>query len=198
MTQNQDTTVRAIVQEALKGEGDIIRKIVEHIVQEVLEEERDMQIGVGKHERDDNHRLGSRNGYKPRTLNTRVGKLSLRKPEIREFPFRTVLFGEYQKSEKAIIATVQQMVIDGVSTARVKKILKHLSPDLSISRSSVSRLTAELDPIVEAWRTEQLDGRYEVIICDAVYLYIRENNKVSNRPVMISIGIALLSRKVEA
>ncbi len=195
MTQKQDTTVSGIVQEALKGNGDILRVIVEYIVQEVLEIERDIQIGVEKHKRDDEHRLGSRNGYKPRTLNTRVGKLQLRKPEIREFAFKTMIFDKYQKSEKAIIAAVQQMLIDGVSTARVKKILKHLSPDLSVSRSSASRLAAELDPIVEAWRTAELDGRYEVIICDAVYLYVRENNKVSNRPVMISIGVDMNGRR---
>ena len=163
--------------------------IVQIIIQEVLELERDKQIGVGKYERDDTARKGNRNGYKPRSFNTRLGQLHLRKPEIREYRFETQLFTKYQRSERALTVAMQQMVISGVSTARIKKITQKLSPNLSFSKSTISRLLMELDPIVEQWRQEKLNEHYEYIISDAIYLYVRENNKVISRPMMITIGV---------
>lgn len=189
MNRKQNKQLKEILQEAISEDGDFVKELVRKILQELLEEERDLQIGVGKYVRDDSQRYGSRNGYKPRSLNTRVGKLNLRKPQIREYPFTTKLFGSYQRSEKALIVAIQQMVIDGVSTAKVKKITKKLSPELSFSKSTVSRMIKELDPMIEQWRNEQLDEHYEYIISDAIYLYVRENRQVIKRPVFISLGI---------
>jgi transposase-like protein len=81
------------------------------------------------------------------------------------------------------------MVIDGVSTNRVEKIVERLSPDLAFSKSTVSRLTQELDPLVEKWRKEKLEGHYIYLFSDASYFYVRENNQVVKRPLLISIGI---------
>ncbi len=74
-----------------------MRELLRFMLQQLLEYKRDKQIGINKYERDDNEREGSRNGYKGRTLNTRLGKVSLRKPQIREFPFRTMVFDNYQE-----------------------------------------------------------------------------------------------------
>jgi len=189
MTQKQDTTVKEILQAAINKDNDFLKAIISEVLQELLEFERDQQIGVGKYQRDNKHRKGNRNGYKPRSLNTRLGKLELRKPEIREYSFETRLFEKYQRSEQSLILAMQQMVISGVSTNRIKKITKKLSPNLSFSKSTISRMIKKLDPAIEKWRNERLDEHYEYLISDAIYLHVRENGMVSTRPILITIGI---------
>ena len=189
MTQINDKGFKGILQEAIEKDNDFMKDLLSFMLQQLLEHERDNQIGVDKYERDDNQREGSRNGYKERTLNTRLGKLNLKKPQIREFPFKTMIFDNYQRSEKALLSAIQQMVIDGVSTNKVKKIAKKLDKDMSFSKSTVSRITGELDPIIEKWRNQKLKENYVYIILDAIYLHIRENGKVIKRPVLISIGV---------
>ena len=189
MTQINDKGFKGILQEAIEKDNDFMKDLLSFMLQQLLEHERDNQIGVDKYERDDNQREGSRNGYKERTLNTRLGKLNLKKPQIREFPFKTMIFDNYQRSEKALLSAIQQMVIDGVSTNKVKKIAKKLDKDMSFSKSTVSRITGELDPIIEKWRNQKLKENYVYIILDAIYLHIRENGEVIKRPVLISIGV---------
>ena len=194
MTQLDGTQLREVLQEALKNDQDFFKEVLHMSLQNVLESERDEQIGVGNNVRDEN-RLGTRNGYKKRNLNTRLGQLQLKKPQIREFPFRTGLFENYQRSEKALIVAIQQMVIDGVSTSKVQKITSKLSDDLNFSKSTVSRLMQELDPMVKEWRRKQLREHYQYLISDACYFYIRENKQVVKRPLLISIGITSEGRR---
>jgi len=176
-------------QEALKEDKDFIKELLRRLLQEFMEEERDEQVGVASYTRDKSVRKATRNGYKSRSLNTRVGNLKLEKPQIREFTFRTHLFENYQRSEKALLLAIQQMVIDGVSTNRVEKIVERLSPDLAFSKSTVSRLTQELDPQIKKWQEERLREHYVYLFSDASYFYVRENQQVVKRPLLISIGI---------
>lgn len=189
MTQLNDSALRELLQEAIEKDRDFVKEVLKKALQEFLEMERDNQIGVGRHIRDAENRSGTRNGYKDRKLNTRMGKLNLEKPQIREYPFKTKLFENYQRSEKALLAAIQQMVIDGVSTKKVKKITKELSGELSFSKSTVSRLIKELDPMIKQWRERQLKNHYGYLISDACYFYVRENKKVVNIPMLITIGI---------
>ncbi len=162
MTQLNGTELNKIFQEALEKDGDFVKEILKEVLQEFLEMERDKQVGVEDYVRDDKKRTGTRNGYKDRQLNTRVGKLNLKKPQIREYPFKTMLFDNYQRSEKALLAAIQQMVIDGVSTKKVQKITQELSNDLNFSKSTVSHLIKELDPMVKKWRKRQLKSHSPV------------------------------------
>jgi transposase-like protein len=189
MTQLNSTSLREIFQETLKEDKDFIKELLRRLLQEFMEKERDEQVGVAQYVRDKSIRKATRNGYKSRSLNTRVGNLKLEKPQIREFTFCTHLFENYQRSEKALLLAIQQMVIDGVSTNRVKKIVGKLSPDLAFSKSTVSRLTKELDPLIEKRRKEKLEGHYVYLFSDACYFYLRENKQVVKRPLLISVGI---------
>ena len=189
MTQVNNTEIKEIYQDAVKKDSDFMKKLLKYMLQVVLEEERDEQISVKEYIRDEKQRKGSRNGYKKRTLNTRLGKLKLLKPQIREFPFHTNMFESYQRSEKALMLTIQQMVIDGVSTNKVKKIIGKLSSDLSFSKSTVSRLIKKLDLNIKAWRSQKLEENYAYLISDACYFYVRENSSVVKRPLLISIGV---------
>jgi len=113
----------------------------------------------------------------------------LAKPQIREFAFHTQLFENYQRSEKALLASICQMAKDGVSTNRVKKIVGRLSPDLTYSKSTVSRITQELDPQIKKWQEEKLKDHYVYMITDAAYFFLRENHQVISRPVLVTVGV---------
>lgn len=189
MTQINNNEIKKVLQEEIDEDGDFMKDLLSFMLQQLLEYERDKQIGVDKYKRDNNVRKGSRNGYKYRSLNTRLGKMRLKKPQIREFPFKTMIFNNYQRSEKALLAAIQQMVIDGVSTEKVKKITEKLSDGVSFSKSTVSRFIRELDPMVKRWRSERLDEYYAYLISDAVYFHIRENGQVLKRPLLLSAGI---------
>jgi len=113
MTQVNNKAFKEIMQEAIEEDGDFMKELLSFMLQQVMEYERDNQTGVLKYERDEEKRKGSRNGYmehycivlpyKDRSLNTRLGRMSLKKPQIREFPFRTGIFDNYKRSEKALI-----------------------------------------------------------------------------------------------
>jgi len=110
MTQVNVTKLKEIYQEALEKDPDFMKKLSSYILQKVMEMERDEQIGVKEYIRGEKQRKGSRNGYKKRTFNTRLGKLKLLKLQIREFLFHTNMFESYQRSEKALIIAITQMV----------------------------------------------------------------------------------------
>jgi transposase-like protein len=99
------------------------------------------------------------------------------------------VFTNYQRSEKALIIAIREMVINGVSTPKVKKITGKLSEGLTYSKSTVSRMMKELDPMISEWRGRQLLDYYVYMISDATYFYVRENNKVVSIPLLLTIGI---------
>ncbi len=126
--------------------------------QEYLEQEMACHLGALPYERTQN-RKGHRNGYKPRQLNTRVGKLLLSVPQTRDGSFSTELFERYQRSEKALLSCLQEMVIQGVATRRVAKITESLC-GLNFSKSQVSAICKRLDTEIQAWLNRPLEQPY--------------------------------------
>jgi transposase-like protein len=109
-----------MAQGILLDDPNFLLKIVERVLQELLEAEMTEHIGAAPHERT-NARKGHRNGYKRRTLRTRVGTLNLLVPQDREGTFSTRLFARYQRNEKALVLALMEMYVEGVSTgARVR------------------------------------------------------------------------------
>lgn len=166
---------------------DFLRRLVETCLQEYLEQEMAHHLGALPYERTED-RTGHRNGYKPRQLNTRVGKLILSVPQTRDGSFSTELFERYQRSEKALIACLQQMVIQGVATRRVAKITQSLC-GLDFSRSQVSAICKQLDGEIQAWLTRPLDEPYPYVFVDARYEKIRRDHKVESNGVLIAKGV---------
>ncbi|MGC9199452.1 MAG: transposase, partial [Acidobacteriaceae bacterium] len=109
------------------GGEDFLRVLVQRTVQQVLEAEMASFLGAGSYERN-GERRGWRNGYKPRTLKTRVGGLELMVPKDREGEFQTELFERYQRSEKALVLALVQMYLEGVSTRKVSAAMLKLRP----------------------------------------------------------------------
>jgi len=166
---------------------DFLRQLMQTYLQEYLEQEMAVHLGALPYERTED-RTGHRNGHKPRQLNTRVGKLFLSVPQTRDGSFSTELFQRYQRSEKALIACLQQMVIQGVATRRVAKITETLC-GLDFSKSQVSAICQQLDEEIQAWLNRPLEEAYPYVLIDARYEKIRRDHKVESNGVLIAKGV---------
>jgi len=169
------------------GGEDFLRELVQRTVQQVLETEMTGFLGAGSYERN-GERRGWRNGYKPRTLKTRVGELELMVPKDRDGEFQTELFERYQRSEKALVLAMLEMYVGGVSTRKVSAITEALC-GLEVSKSQVSALTAKLDAEIEAWRMRPLTQLYPYLVVDARYEKVRQGGAVVSQGVLVVCGI---------
>ena len=185
--QNQDTSILNVLQEATSEGDDGFRFLLQHMIQRILEEEITGFLNAEAYERTDS-RKGYRNGYKPRTLKTRVGRIELMIPKDREGRFQTELFDKYQRSEKALSLAIMEMYVQGVSTRKVKKITEELC-GLEISKSQVSNLTKNLDEEIEIWRNRSLKKKYPYLVIDARYEDIRRVGHVTSQGVLLVVGI---------
>jgi putative transposase len=166
-----------LVQEVLLDDPRFLPQIVERVVQQMLEAEMTEHVGAAPHERTD-ARKGHRNGYKPRTLRTRVGTLNLLIPQDREGTFSTRLFSRYQRNEKALCLALMQMYLEGVSTRKVKDVTEELC-GTSFSKSLVSSLAGRLDAELGAWRNRRLEAAaYPYLFVDARYEKVRVDGRV--------------------
>ena len=185
---SEDTGLLGLWQEGCGGEGEGLRRLVEHLVQRILEEELSVFLGAESYERTDERR-GYRNGHKSRALKTRVGRLELQVPKDREGRFQTELFERYQRSEKALLAAIAQMYVQGVSTRKVKAITEELC-GVEISRSQVSEMTKDLDEEITTWRSRPLEEAYPYLVLDARYEKVRRGGHVVSQGVLVAVGIS--------
>lgn len=167
---------------------DFLRELVERTVQAILEAEMSAHLGAERYERGEERR-GYRNGTKPRTLITRVGALQLSVPQDRDGTFSTELFARYQRSEQALVSTLMEMYLQGVSTRKVAAITEELC-GVSFSKSQVSALTSRLDTDLAAWRTRSLAAHaYPYLTVDARYEHARIDGRVISQGVLIVAGV---------
>lgn len=176
-----------IWQEACGQGDDGLRRLAEHVVQRLLEEEMTVFLGAESYERTRGRR-GYRNGYKPRQFKTRVGTLELMVPKDRQGRFQPEMFARYQRSEKALVLALVQMYVEGVSTRKVKRITEQLC-GLQIGRSQVSELTKGLQAQVDAWRGRRLEKSYRWLLVDARQEKIRRGAEVVSEAVLLVVGI---------
>jgi transposase-like protein len=169
------------------GGEDFLRELVQRTVQQVLEAEMTSFLGAGPYERN-GERRGWRNGYKPRTLKTRVGTIDLMVPKDRDGEFQTDLFERYQRSEKALVLAMLEMYLGGVSTRKVSAITEALC-GLEVSKSQVSALTAKLDEEIAEWRMRPLTQAYPYLVVDARYEKVRQGGAVVSQGVLVVCGI---------
>jgi len=182
-----DKDLLGIWQEATGQGDDGLRKVMESAIQRIMEEELTSFLQAETHERTQD-RKGYRNGYKPRMLTTRLGRMELLIPKDREGRFQTELFERYQRNEKALMLSLVEMYVHGVSTRKVKAVTEALC-GLDISKSQVSRLAKGLDEEVQAWRNRPLSKPYPYLVVDARYERIRINHKVLPQGVLLVVGI---------
>ncbi|MCS3953313.1 IS256 family transposase [Salinibacter ruber] len=162
--------------------------LLEKVMNEVLQAEMTEHLGAEPGEHTDDRR-GYRNGSYERELTTRIGSLKLEVPRDRDGTFQTKLFERYQRSEKALVTTLMQMVLQGVSTRRVKKITTELC-GREFSRQTVSNLTERLSEQVRAWAERPLEEEYPFLLADAMQLNIRHHEAVRSAMALIVVGIS--------
>jgi transposase-like protein len=171
----------------LMEQKDFLQPVVQEAVQAILEVEMEECLQAGKHERSD-QRLGYRSGYYRRRLITRVGTLVLRVPQDRAGHFSTQVFEQYQRSEKALVAALAQMYVQGVSTRKVAAITEELCGH-EFSASSISAITARLDAQLEEFSRRSLTEAFPYVILDARYERVREGGVIVSRAILIALGI---------
>ncbi len=188
MTEDHRRTGAQMAQGVLLDDADFLREMVRRVLQELLEAQMTEHVGAAPHERTD-ARTGRRNGYKPRTLRTRVGTLNLLVPQDREGTFSTRLFARYQRNEKALVLALMEMYVEGVSTRKVKDITEELC-GISFSKSLVSSLAGGLDAELRAWRSRRLEAKaYPYLFVDARYEKARANGRVVSQGVLVVSGV---------
>ena len=187
MTRRKHSIDVTELKQIAQAQPDLLRPLIQAVLQEVLETEMDEALQAGKHERSA-ERLGYRSGYYRRGLVTRVGQLELRVPQDRQGHFNTAVFERYQRSEKALVAALAEMYIQGVSTRKVKAITEELCGH-AFGADSISQINKKLDGELHRWAQRQLDEEYPYLIVDARYEKVREDGVIRSRAVLVALGI---------
>jgi putative transposase len=187
MTDYNITVGKDLLPELLSSQ-DGLAKLVEGVLNQILEAQVSESLGADKHERSV-ERIGYRNGYRPRQLYTRVGPITLQVPQTRDGSFSTDIFKRYQRSEQAFVLALMEMVVNGVSTRKVSNITEELC-GASFSKSTVSQLCTGLDARVTAFNERRFDGdSYPFIMVDAMFIKCREGDRVVSRAALTISGI---------
>lgn len=188
MAQVNITLSQEEVLQVLTGNRDeALKFLVERILNEIMKAESEEQLGAARHERTE-ERQDYRNGTRERELNTRIGTLVLQVPRHRNEPFHTMVFENYKRSEASLIAAMVQMVIDGVSTRKVERVVEVLC-GTSFSKSTVSELCKRLDAEVAAFRNRPLDEDYPFLMVDATYFKAREEHRIISKAFLVALAV---------
>lgn len=166
--------------------GEAFRVLLEKALNQILLAESEEQLKAAPYERTE-ERTDSRNGFRDRDLTTRVGTLLMHVPRHRNQPFKTMIFENYSRSEAALIASMTEMVINGVSTRKVSKVVETLC-GTSFSKSTVSDLCKDLSAAVKEFRNRPLTENYPFMTVDATYFKVRENHRIVSKAFMIALA----------
>jgi putative transposase len=169
-------------------DGDVLREGIRVLSQALMETEVAGLIGAERHERTAD-RAAYRNGYRTRTWDTRVGTIELAIPKVRPGTYFPSLLQPRRRAEHALLAVVQEAYVHGVSTRKVDDLVRALGID-GLSKSEVSRICAELDTAVEAFRARPLSGEYPYVWVDATYHKVRVDGRVTSQATVVAIGVS--------
>lgn len=171
----------------ISEDENFLRAMISKGIEEFMENEMSDMLQAARSERTDS-RTDYRSGYYSRNLITRVGEIELRVPQKRNGAFSTQIFERYQRSEKAFVAALAEMYVQGVSTRKVKKITERLCGH-EFSSSSISRIVKKLDADLDAFANRRLEVEYPYLILDARYERVRVNGVIKSQAVLVAIGV---------
>ena len=164
-----------------------LKQVIIEFLNAVMQYEAYLQSGALPYERGP-QRKAHRNGTRSRTLKTRVGEITLDKPQFREFPFETKVFERYSRVEQALLMTIAESYIQGVSTRRMEELVKSFGLD-RISASEVSRICKILDEKVDEFLKRPIETKVPYILVDATYFKVRQGAQYKTRALLIVAGI---------
>jgi len=172
------------------GDTDFLREGVRILAQAVMEAEVRDLTGAAKGERNPAERLTHRNGYRERRWDTRVGTIELAVPRVRDGSYLPSLLDPRRRTERALLAVVQEAYVSGVSTRRVDDLVRAMGIE-GMSKSEVSRICAGLDAEVQAFRSRPLtEAAFPYLWLDATYLKVREGGRVVSMACLVATGVA--------
>jgi transposase-like protein len=175
------------IQDYLGDKDEGLKALVTFFLNLVMQHEAEQQARAGRYQRTES-RTAHRNGRKPRTLLTKLGKLTLEKPEFREKSFETAVFEKYSRVEKALINAILESYIQGVSTRKVRHIMEKMGIK-GVSAETVSHLGKALDEQVNEFLNRPIEQPIVYLIVDAVYVKVRHHCRVVNMAVLIIAGV---------
>ena len=191
--QNNDNKLDAVMELLIENGFEGFAEVLRILLNEAMKIERDHALGAQPYERTDNRR-GYANGYKPKTVDTRMGKLCVDVPQVRgDVDFYPSALERGCRSERALKLAIAEMYVKGISTRRVTDVLEKMC-GLSISSTQVSRVAALLDEELEKWRNRPL-GEYPYLVFDAHYEKVRTGGSVLPAAVLTAVGVDTQSRR---
>ena len=185
------TTVSAMetVSKAIQtNHPDVLLQVLRRALASVMEDEVSAACGADYGERSD-ERSNTRNGYRDRRLETRMGAMDLHIPKLREGSYLPCFLDPRRRWEQAFVSVVSEAYVLGVSTRKVDHLVKAMGAD-GMSKSEVSRLCKTLDEEVEAFRRRKLDKAYPYLWLDAVYLKVRDGRQVGSKATLGAYGVS--------
>jgi transposase-like protein len=168
-------------------DSDFLREGVQLMMQMLIELEAGQQIGAGLYERTAD-RVTHRNGHRTRMWETRVGEVPLKIPKLREGSYFPSLLAPRKRSERALLAVIQEAYVKGISTRKVDDLVQALGLS-GVDKSKVSRITKSLDELVQDFRQRPLEDEYPYVWLDALYLKVRQNHRVVSLAVVVAVAV---------
>ena len=165
---------------------DAFKELLQESLNSILKAESEEQLGAEPYERSENRR-DVRNGSRERQLMTRVGTLTLNVPRHRNQPFKTLVFENYSRSEAALVATMAEMVVSGVSTRKIARVMETLC-GTTFSKSTVSEVCKDLDRDVRAFRERPLREEYPFVMVDGTYFKVREDRRIISKVLLVAVA----------
>src|SRR5687768_9456337 len=187
MTYREDFTLPAEIMEQVQAQGlDVLPELIRIVINAAMQAERSEHLQAAPYQHSE-ERKGYANGFKPKTVKTRLGEITFAVPQVREGGFYPQALEKGLRSERALTLTLAEMYVQGVSTRKVAAITEQLC-GTAISSSQVSRATALLDETLEAWRNRPL-GEIVYLLLDARYEKVRLDGQIRDVAVLIASGI---------
>ena len=172
------------------GDIDLIRTSVEAVLQALIDAEATAFIGAEPYERTDT-RTNQRNGSRPRLLATKAGDVNLAIPKLRQGSFFPSILDRRRRIDAALYAVVMEAYVHGVSTRKVDDLVAALGAASGISKSEVSRICAELDETLSAFRDRPLDHvEFPYVFLDATYIKARSGGRIVSKAVIVATGVS--------
>jgi len=187
MTYREDFTLPAELLERVSKQGfDILPELIQVIINAAMQAERQQYLKAEPYQHTE-EREGHANGYKPKTVQTRVGSITFSIPQVREGGFYPEALEKGLRSERALLVALAEMYVQGVSTRKVKAVTEQLC-GVAMSSSQVSHAATLLDADLEKWRNRPL-GEYIYLFLDAYYEQVREDGQVRDLAVLSAVGV---------
>jgi len=187
MTYREDFTLPTELLEQVSQQGfDILPELIRIVVNAAMQAERQQYLKAAPYQRTPERETYA-NGYKPKTVQTRVGNITFSVPQVREGDFYPEALEKGLRSERALTLALAEMYVQGVSTRKVKAITEQLC-GVSVSSMQVSNAASLLDNELEKWRERPL-GEYPYLYLDAYYEQVREDGQVRHLAVLVAVGV---------